>query len=79
MDLETTLIDRRRCYGDGAAETIVGEAIRRGPRDEVILGRRLLPENASAKTHHRRLRAIPAAPAHRSLDGYCCIWRGSHR
>jgi diketogulonate reductase-like aldo/keto reductase len=46
-----TLIDTAEMYGEGAAETLVGEAIA-GQRDEVFLVSKAYPQNASA----RRLR-----------------------
>ncbi len=46
LDLGLTLIDTAEMYGDGAAEGLVGEAIR-GRRDQVFVVTKVLPQNAS--------------------------------
>src|SRR5437763_16936949 len=46
IDLGLTLIDTAEMYGDGGAETIVGEAIA-GRRDSLFLVSKVLPQNAS--------------------------------
>ena len=46
LDLGLTLIDTAELYADGAAEELVGEAIR-GRREEVFLVSKVLPEHAS--------------------------------
>lgn len=46
LDLGLGLIDTAEMYGNGAAETLVGEAIL-GRRDEVFLVSKVLPSNAS--------------------------------
>jgi diketogulonate reductase-like aldo/keto reductase len=77
IDLGLTLIDTAEMYGDGAAETLVGEAIS-GRRDQVFLVSKVLPENAS--------RAATIAACERSLrrlgtdclDLYLLHWRGRH-
>jgi diketogulonate reductase-like aldo/keto reductase len=48
LDLGLTLIDTAEMYADGAAETLVGEAIA-GRRDDVFLVSKVLPENATAR------------------------------
>ncbi len=63
LDLGLTLIDTAEMYGDGASETVVGEAIR-GRRDEVFVVTKLLPSNATR-------RGVEAACA-RSLDRLGC-------
>ncbi len=75
LDLGLTLIDTAEMYGDGASESLVGEAIA-GRRDEVFVVSKVLPSNATR-------RGIPAACA-RSLkrldcgriDLYLLHWRG---
>ncbi|MGH8150219.1 MAG: aldo/keto reductase [Steroidobacteraceae bacterium] len=75
IDLGATLIDTAEMYGDGAAETLVGEAID-GRRDAVFLVSKVYPHNASRK-------GTPAA-CERSLkrlrtdriDLYLLHWRG---
>lgn len=77
MDLGLTLIDTAEMYGDGGAETVVGEAIV-GRRDEVFVVSKVYPHNAS--------RAGTVAACERSLrrlgtdriDLYLLHWRGNH-
>jgi diketogulonate reductase-like aldo/keto reductase len=76
IDLGMTLIDTAEMYGEGAAEELVGEAIR-GRRDDVFLVTKVYPHNAT------RRGAIAACE--RSLgrlgvdmvDLYLLHWRGS--
>ncbi len=75
LDLGMTLVDTAEMYGDGASETLVGEAIA-GRRDEVFVVTKVLPSNATRS-------GIPAACG-RSLkrlgcgriDLYLLHWRG---
>lgn len=71
-----TLIDTAEMYGEGVAETLVGEAIA-GRRDEVFLVSKAYPRNASAS----RLRSACEASLKRlgtdRLDLYPLHWRGS--
>jgi diketogulonate reductase-like aldo/keto reductase len=77
LDLGLTLVDTAEMYGNGAAETLVGEAIA-GRRDKVFLVSKVLPDNAS--------RGGTVAACERSLarlgtdriDLYLLHWRGSH-
>ncbi|UIJ93884.1 aldo/keto reductase [Sinorhizobium meliloti] len=77
LDLGMTLIDTAEMYGDGAAERIVGEAIK-GRRDEAFVVSKVLPSNAS--------RAGTVAACERSLrnlgidcvDLYLLHWRGGY-
>lgn len=48
LDLGMTLIDTAEMYGGGAAELLVGEAIK-DRRDEVFLVTKVLPQHASAR------------------------------
>jgi diketogulonate reductase-like aldo/keto reductase len=76
IELGMTLIDTAEMYGEGAAEELVGEAIR-GRRDQVFLVTKVYPHNATR-------RGTPAA-CDRSLrrlgvdqiDLYLLHWRGS--
>lgn len=45
VDLGMTLIDIAEMYGDGAAETLLGEALA-GLRDQIFLVSKVYPENA---------------------------------
>ncbi|WP_322884853.1 aldo/keto reductase [Sinorhizobium medicae] len=77
LDLGMTLIDTAEMYGDGAAERIVGEAIK-GRRGDAFLVSKVLPSNAS--------RTGTLAACERSqrnigtdcLDLYLLHWRGGH-
>ena len=76
LDLGATLIDTAEMYGDGEAESIVGDAIA-GRRDGLFLVSKVLPENASRKDtvaacegSLRRLRTD-------RIDLYLLHWRGS--
>jgi diketogulonate reductase-like aldo/keto reductase len=70
-----TLIDTAEMYGNGAAETLVGEAIA-GRRDEVFLVSKVLPGNATASgtvaACDRSLRRLRTE----QLDLYLLHWRG---
>ena len=76
VELGLTLIDTAEMYGDGAAETLIGEAL--GPiRDQVFLVSKAYPQNAS----RGRLPAACEASLRRLgtdwLDLYLLHWRGS--
>ncbi|MFE5144289.1 aldo/keto reductase [Streptomyces fagopyri] len=75
VDLGMTVIDTAEMYGGGAAEDLVGEALR-GRREEVFLVSKVLPGHADRKgtvaaceASLRRLRA-------ERLDLYLLHWRG---
>jgi diketogulonate reductase-like aldo/keto reductase len=77
LDLGCTLIDTAEMYGNGAAETLVGEAIA-GQRDRAFLVSKVLPSNASrsgtvaaCEASLRRLRTD-------WIDLYLLHWRGEH-
>ncbi len=75
IELGATLIDTAEMYGDGATESLVGEAVS-GRRDEVFLVSKVYPHNAS--------REGAVAACERSLmrlrtdriDLYLLHWRG---
>ena len=76
IDLGMTLIDTAEMYGEGQAETLVGDAVR-GQRDKVFIVSKVYPHNAAR-------RRAPAA-CERSLkrlqtdyiDLYLLHWRGN--
>jgi diketogulonate reductase-like aldo/keto reductase len=76
IDLGMTLIDTAEMYGEGAAEELIGEAVR-GRRDRVFIVSKVYPHNAA--------RADAIAACERSLgrlrvdriDLYLLHWRGS--
>ncbi|MFE2429429.1 aldo/keto reductase [Streptomyces sp. NPDC059373] len=76
LDLGLTVIDTAEMYGSGAAEELVGEAIR-GRRDEAFLVSKVLPSHAGRKgtvaACHASLRRLGAD----RIDLYLLHWRGS--
>ena len=76
VDLGMTLIDTAEMYGDGAAEELVGEALR-GRREQVFLVSKVYPHNAGRHTAiqacERSLRRLGVE----SIDLYLLHWRGS--
>ncbi|WP_030750339.1 aldo/keto reductase [Streptomyces sp. NRRL S-31] len=75
VDVGMTIVDTAEMYGDGAAEELVGEALR-GRREEVFLVSKVLPGHADRKGtvaacegSLRRLRT-------ERLDLYLLHWRG---
>ncbi len=78
LDLGMTHIDTAEMYGSGRAEELVGEAIA-GRRDEVFLGTKVLPHNASARgTIAACERSLSRLRTDR-IDCYLLHWRGAHR
>jgi diketogulonate reductase-like aldo/keto reductase len=75
LDLGMSLIDTAEMYGDGGAETIVGQAIA-GRRDEVFLVSKVLPQNASRKGTVRSCEASLKRLGTDRLDLYLLHWRG---
>ncbi len=76
LDLGATLIDTAEMYGDGEAETIVGDAIA-GRRDGLFIVSKVLPENASRKgTISACERSLKRLNTDR-IDLYLLHWRGS--
>lgn len=75
-ELGMTLIDTAEMYGDGAAETLIGEAFD-AVRDQLFLVSKAYPQNAS----RARLAAACEASLKRlgtdRLDLYLLHWRGS--
>jgi diketogulonate reductase-like aldo/keto reductase len=77
IDLGMTHIDTAEMYGDGAAETLIGEAIT-GRRDEVFLVSKVLPGNASRRGTVAACERSLARLKTDRLDCYLLHWRGSH-
>ena len=75
LDLGLTLIDTAEMYGEGAAESLVGEALA-GRRDEAFLVSKVYPHNAS----RARMAAACEASLQRlrtdRIDCYLLHWRG---
>lgn len=76
VELGMTLIDTAEMYGDGAAETLIGEALRK-ERDALFLVSKAYSQNAS----RGRLAAACEASLRRlgtdRLDLYLLHWRGT--
>jgi len=76
LDLGLSLIDTAEMYGEGGAETVVGEAIA-GRRDGVFLVSKVYPHNASAKgaiaACERSLQRLGTD----RLDLYLLHWKGA--
>jgi diketogulonate reductase-like aldo/keto reductase len=75
LDLGMNLVDTAEMYGDGGAESVVGEAIA-GRRDEVFVVSKFYPHHAE----RRKLRAACDASLKQlrieALDLYLLHWRG---
>jgi len=76
IDLGMTLIDTAEMYGDGASETLIGEAVA-GRRDEVFLVSKAYPQNASLAKLPRSCEASLKRLGTDRLDLYLLHWRGS--
>jgi len=77
IDLGMTLIDTAEMYADGAAETLVGEAIA-GRRSEVFLVSKVYPWNASRRGTKAACEASLRRLGTDCIDLYLLHWRGSH-
>lgn len=77
LDRGLTLIDTAEMYGEGAAETLVGEAIE-GRRHEVFLVSKVYPHNASRSGVQAACeRSLKRLKTDR-LDLYLLHWQGQH-
>ncbi|MBB3999578.1 aldo/keto reductase [Aureimonas pseudogalii] len=72
-----TLLDTAEIYGDGASETLVGEAVA-GRRDEVFLVSKVAPSNASRQGTIAACEASLRRLGVERLDLYLLHWRGRH-
>ena len=75
-DLGMTLIDTAEMYGQGAAETLIGEALGHR-RDELFLISKAYPQNASRDRLPRACEASLRRLGTDRLDLYLLHWRGS--
>jgi diketogulonate reductase-like aldo/keto reductase len=76
LDLGMSLIDTAEMYGDGAAEEVVGEAIR-GRRDGVFLVSKVLPHHATSRgVVTACIESLKRLNTDR-LDLYLLHWRGN--
>jgi diketogulonate reductase-like aldo/keto reductase len=76
LDLGMTLIDTAEMYGEGEAESLVGEAIA-GRRDQVFLVSKVLPHHATRSGTIAACRRSLARLGTDHLDLYLLHWRGS--
>jgi diketogulonate reductase-like aldo/keto reductase len=76
VDLGMTLIDTAEMYGDGATETLLGEALA-GLRDQVFLVSKVYPQNAGRGRIERACEASLRRLKTDYLDLYLLHWRGS--
>ena len=76
IELGMTLIDTAEMYADGAAESLVGEAIA-GRRDRVTLVTKVLPGNATRTGIPEACRASLRRLGVERIDIYLLHWRGA--
>src|SRR5688500_9602933 len=76
LDSGATLIDTAEMYGEGAAETLIGEAIA-GRRDEVFLVSKVYPHNATRQATKAACERSLARLRTDRIDLYLLHWRGS--
>ena len=76
LELGMTLIDTAEMYGEGQAETLLGEALA-GVRDQVFLVSKAYPQNAGRGRLERACEASLNRLGTDRLDLYLLHWRGS--
>jgi diketogulonate reductase-like aldo/keto reductase len=78
-ELGLTLIDTAEMYGDGASETLVGQALLTDPvrRRDLFVVSKVLPQNAGRTVLPRACRASLKRLGTDHLDLYLLHWRGS--
>jgi diketogulonate reductase-like aldo/keto reductase len=76
IDLGMSLIDTAEMYGDGATETLLGEALTE-VRDQVFLVSKVYPKNAGRGRIERACEASLSRLKTDRLDLYLLHWRGS--
>ena len=77
VDLGMVHIDTAEMYGDGGAESLVGEAIAGLPREQLFLVSKVLPSNASFNGTIKACHASMKRMRVDYLDCYLLHWRGS--
>lgn len=75
FDLGMTLVDTAEMYADGAAETVVGEALA-GRRAELFLVSKVLPQNASKRGVVKACEGSLRRLGTDVIDLYLLHWRG---
>lgn len=76
IDLGLNLIDTAEMYGEGRAETLVGEAIQ-GRRDEVFIVSKVYPHNASRRAMQTACNNSLQRMRIETIDLYLLHWAGS--
>ncbi|WP_260599250.1 aldo/keto reductase [Sphingomonas endolithica] len=76
VELGMTLIDTAEMYGDGAAETLIGEALG-AVREQIFLISKAYPQNASRARLVRACEGTLERLGTDRLDLYLLHWRGS--
>ncbi|MGZ5180703.1 MAG: aldo/keto reductase [Ramlibacter sp.] len=76
IELGLTLIDTAEMYGDGRAESLVGEAIR-GLRDDIFLVTKVYPHNASRRAMPLACEASLRRLGVEAIDLYLLHWPGT--
>src|ERR1700761_1360318 len=76
VDLGLTLIDTAEMYGDGATESLLGEALA-AIRDQVFLVSKAYPQNAGRGRLERACEASLQRLKTDRLDLYLLHWRGA--
>lgn len=77
IELGMTLIDTAEMYGEGAAELLVGKAIKGLDRDKLYLVSKVYPHNASKNRLESSLDDSLSRMEVDYLDTYLLHWRGS--
>jgi diketogulonate reductase-like aldo/keto reductase len=77
FDLGLTLLDTAEMYGEGGAESVVGDAVA-GRRDEIFIVSKIYPHNASAKLVPEACEKSLKRLRTDRIDLYLLHWRGSH-
>lgn len=76
IDAGVRLIDTAEMYGDGSAETLVGEAIRGIPRHTLYIVSKVYPQNAGGRRLSEHCDATLRRLGIETLDLYLLHWRG---
>ncbi|WP_179394300.1 aldo/keto reductase [Lacticaseibacillus absianus] len=77
LDHGLQVIDTAEMYGDGAAETLVGQAIQGRARDQLVLISKFYPWHATARKMRVALEASLRRLGTDYLDLYLLHWRGN--
>jgi diketogulonate reductase-like aldo/keto reductase len=76
FDLGMTMIDTAEMYGEGRAETLVGEAVKQIPREKLYLVSKVYPHNAGKSRIFRSAENSLRRMGTDYMDLYLLHWRG---